>query len=66
MAASSENMDQSQLGASFLAALLASQQRPIEAVADASGAIERAAEAVSGRLQAGGIDWYTSAPALLA
>ena len=54
MATSSDNIDQSRFEAPFLAALLASQQRAIEAVAVSSEAIERAAEAMSGRLAAGG------------
>jgi N-acetylmuramic acid 6-phosphate etherase len=54
MAASSDDRDQSQSGAVFLAALLESQRRAIESVAASADSIERAAEAIGARLQAGG------------
>jgi N-acetylmuramic acid 6-phosphate etherase len=46
--------DKGQAGTSFLAALLASQKRAIESVAISTDAIERAAETIAARLEAGG------------
>jgi N-acetylmuramic acid 6-phosphate etherase len=54
MAISSDDRDEGQSGASFLAALLASQKRAIESVSAGAEPIARAAEAIAGRLQAGG------------
>src|ERR1700691_569800 len=54
MAASSDDRDERQSGAVFLAALLESQRRAIESVAASADSIERATEAIGARLQAGG------------
>jgi N-acetylmuramic acid 6-phosphate etherase len=54
MAISSDDRDEDQSGASFLAALLASQKRAIESVAAGADSIARAADAIAARLKAGG------------
>lgn len=54
MAAQSDDMDQGQSGAPFLASLLASQKQAVEAVAASAEAIQRAAQAISEHLLAGG------------
>jgi N-acetylmuramic acid 6-phosphate etherase len=54
MAISSDDRDEGQSGASFLAALLASQKRAIESVSAGAEPIARAAEAIAARLQTGG------------
>jgi N-acetylmuramic acid 6-phosphate etherase len=61
MAAQGDNMDQDQSAAQFLASLLASQKRAVEAVALSAQAIERAAETIAERLGAGGRLVYVGA-----
>ncbi|WP_158814426.1 N-acetylmuramic acid 6-phosphate etherase [Methylocapsa sp. S129] len=54
MATPSDDKDQGQFDAPFLAALLESQKRAVDSVAACAEAIERAAETISDRLRAGG------------
>jgi N-acetylmuramic acid 6-phosphate etherase len=54
MAISSDDRDEGQSGASFLASLLASQKRAIESVSAGADSLARAAEAIAERLRAGG------------
>jgi N-acetylmuramic acid 6-phosphate etherase len=54
MAISSDDRDEGPSAASFLAALLASQNRAIESVTAGADSIVRAAEAIAERLRAGG------------
>ena len=61
MAISSDDRDEGQSGASFLAAMLASQKRAIESVAASAKAIASASDAIAGRLRLGGRLIYVGA-----
>ncbi len=54
MTAQSDELETGPSGAALLASLLASQRRAVEAVAASAEAIDRAAQAISERLEAGG------------